>query len=242
MDQAITRRGEDGMTIGLDLGDLNTFFSVLSVSGDVLERGRVKTRPDTVEGFLKEWRPSVVVLEVGTHSPWVSRLVTDCGHEAVVANPRKVRSIYDSEHKSDDRDCEQLARLARFDRKLLHPIRHRGPKTQADLALIRSRDALVKVRSGLVNHVRGAVKAMGARIPKGISTTAFGKKAKEYLPEELRPALEGILDQIAMTSVRIRVLTQRIERRIQDEHPEATRLMQVQGVGPITALSPCECG
>jgi len=225
------------MTIGLDLGDRSTHYLVLSVTGKVLEKGHVKTRPDRVERFLREWRPSVVALEVGTHSPWVSRLVTACGHEAVVANPRKVASIYAADHKSDGRDCEQLARLARFDRNLLHPIRHRGLKTQVGLAEIRARDALVKVRTGLVNHVRGAVKAVGARIPAGISTGAFGNKAKEHLPDELRPALDGLLDQIAMITAQIRVLTRRIERRIRDEYPEATRLMQVQGVGPITALS-----
>ena len=237
MAEAITMRGEDGMTIGLDLGDRYTFFTVLSVLGKVLKRGRVKTRPDKVERFLREWRPSVVALEVGTHSPWMSRLVTACGHKAVVANPRQVALIFASQRKSDVRDCEQLARLARFDQELLSPIRHRGPKTQADLAVIRARDALVKVRSGLVNHVRGAVKAVGGRIPTGISTTAFGTKAKEHLPEELRPALEGVLDQIATISAEIRVLTRRIEREIQNAYPEATRLMQVQGVGPITALS-----
>jgi transposase len=210
---------------------------VLRVTGEVLEKGHVKTRPDKLERFFEHWRPSVVALEVGTHSPWVSRLATACGHETVVANPRKVASIYTADHKSDGRDSEQLARLARFDRKLLHPIRHRGPKTQVDLAGIRARDALVRARTAFVNHVRGAVKAVGARIPTGISTDGFGKKAKEHLPDELRPALEGLLDQIAMLTVQIRVLTRRIERRIQDEYPEATRLMQVHGVGPITACS-----
>jgi transposase len=237
MAQANKMRGESGMTIGFDLGDRYTFFVVLSVTGEVLKRGRVKTRPAKLEGFLREWHPCVVVLEVGTHSPWVSRLVTACGHEAVVANPRKVALVFASQHKSDARDCEQLARLARFDRKLLCPIRHRGAKTQADLAVMRARDALVKVRTVLVNHVRGAVKAVGARIPSGISTSAFGKKAKEHLPVELRPALEGVLDQIATTSAQIRVHTRRIEREIQDEYPEATHLMQIHGVGPLTSLS-----
>jgi transposase len=225
------------MTIGLDLGDRSTHYTLLSVTGKVLEKGRTKTRPDRMERFLRECHPSVVVLEVGTHSPWVSRLATACGHDTVVANPRKVASIYAADHKSDGRDCEQLARLARFDRKLLHPIRHRGLKTQVDLASIRARDALVRVRTALVNHVRGAVKAVGARIPPGISTVAFAKKAKEHLPDELRPALEGLLDQIARSTAQIRVLKRRIERQIQDEYPEAIRLMQVQGVGPITALS-----
>jgi transposase len=237
MEQAITRRGESGMTIGLDLGDRSTHYLVLSLTGQVLEKGRVRTRPDRMKRFLLEWRPSVVALEVGAHSPWVSRLAAGCGHQTVVANPRKVAAIYAADHKSDARDCEHLARLARFDPKLLHPIRHRGPKTRADLAVLRARDVLVRVRTGLVNHVRGAVKAVGARIPIGISADAFGKKAKESLPAELRPALEVLVDEIARITAQIRELTRRIERGIPEAYPEASRLMQVPGVGPITALS-----
>ncbi len=237
MSQAITAGSWSGMTIGLALGERCVHITVLSVSGKEVKRGRVKTDLLHLEHFLREYRACLVALEVGTHSPWVSRLVGACGHKAVVANPRKVALIFASQHKSDRRDAEQLARLARFDRELLSPIRHRGMKTQADLAVIRARDLLVRNRVALVNHVRDAVKAVGARIPKGISTAAFGKKAGEYLPDELRLALEGMVAHIGTLSAQIRVLTREIDRKIRDEYPEAAHLMQIQGVGPITALS-----
>jgi transposase len=62
------------------------------------------------------------MIEVGTHSPWVSRLLEECGHEVLVANARKVRLIYGEGHKNDKIDAEKLARLARVDPKLLAPI------------------------------------------------------------------------------------------------------------------------
>ena len=65
---------------------------------------------------------SLVVLETGMHTGWLARLLTGLGHEVVVANARKVRAIWGDEHKSDERDAEMLARLARMDRKLLRPV------------------------------------------------------------------------------------------------------------------------
>src|SRR5687768_9080329 len=110
-------------------------------SGEVIEEGRLRTSPQTFrrrfgseeEGTLR------IAIEAGTHSPWVSRLLKECGHEVLVANPRKTRLIYANKRKTDDLDAENLARLARLDPKLLYPFKHRGEDCQAHLAIIRSR-------------------------------------------------------------------------------------------------------
>ena len=94
-----------------------------------------------------------IAIEMRTHSPWVSRLLEECSHEVLVANPRKLRFIYSNKRKTDEVDAENLARLARVDPKLLHPLRHRGEGSQAHMAIIRSREALVSTRTQLVNHV-----------------------------------------------------------------------------------------
>ena len=78
---------------------------------------------------------SRVALEVGTHSPWVSRHLASIGHEVIVANPHKVKLITQSLRKNDRVDAVSLARLARVDPKLLSPIRHRGAEAQAHLAV-----------------------------------------------------------------------------------------------------------
>ena len=226
-----------GTTIGLDLGDKYTHFSVLTAVGKVRERGRVTTTPRGLERFLRDAPRSVVVLEAGTHSPWVSRLVAECGHEAVVANPRQIPLIFRSDRKSDDLDPERLARLARVDRALLSPIRHRGKSTQADLALIRSRDALVRSRTQLVNHVRGSVKSYGGRIPSGISTEAFAAKAAEHIPEDLKEQLEGVLTTLAVMTAQIRKHERAICKLAKTKYREAQSLMTVPGVGVLTAVT-----
>lgn len=176
-----------------------------------------------------------VVIEAGTHSPWVSRVLAGLGHEVIVANPRKVRLISDNEGKDDRVDAELLARLGRVDVKLLSPIQHRGEGAQADLALIRARDALVGARTQLVNHVRGAVKSLGSRLEKS-SARSFGGKMGEQVPEALRAALEPVLEVIAEITHQISGYDQQIRRCCQQKYPETQLLTAVPGVGALTAL------
>jgi transposase len=177
-----------------------------------------------------------IAIEAGTHSPWASRVLEECGHEVLVANARKVRLIYANRRKTDEIDAENLARLARLDPKLLYPVEHRGEESHAHIALIRSRDALVGCRTQLVNHVRGAVKSFGARLPK-CPAVSFHKRAAEHVPEALLPALGPILEQIASLTEGIRDYDQRLEAISLERYPETALLRQVEGIGPLTALT-----
>jgi transposase len=148
-------RSKPSMTVGIDLGDRYSHLCVLDAeSGEVIEEGRLRTTPEAFRRRFASQRPMRIAIEAGTHSPWVSRLLEqECDHEVLVANPRKTRLIYSNKRKTDEMDAEKLARLARLDPKLLYPVRHRGEGSQAHLALIRSREALVGCRTRLVNHV-----------------------------------------------------------------------------------------
>jgi transposase len=141
-----------------------------------------------------------------------------------------------SKRKTDEIDAENLARLARVDPRLLYPLKHRGEDSQAHLAIIRSRQALVDCRTQLVNHVRGAVKSFGARLPK-CSARSFHKRASEHIPEALRPALGPILEVIASLTERIRDYERELETISKEHYPETELLRQVEGVGTLTALT-----
>jgi len=143
-----------GTTIGIDLGDQRTSVCVLDGAGEVRGRMTVATTEGALRRALDGQDPSRTVIEVGTHSPWVSRVLEGLGHEVIVANPRRVRLIAESDDKSDRVDAETLARLGRADPKLLHPIRHRGEQAQRDRAWLSVRDGLVRARVLLVNQGR----------------------------------------------------------------------------------------
>jgi transposase len=225
------------MTAGMDLGDKYSHLCLIDTqSGEIMEEGRLRTTPEAFRRRFSSERPLRIAIEAGTHSPWASRVLEECGHEVLVANARKLRLIYSNKRKTDEIDAENLARLARVDPKLLYPLKHRGEESQAHIALIRSREALVSARTQLVNHVRGTVKSFGARLPKG-PARSFHNKAAEHIPEALMPALGPILETIGSLTQRIRDYDRKLETISKERYPETEPLRQVEGIGPLTALT-----
>ena len=233
MDKNITASGS--LTIGLDLGDKHTEACVMDSNGEVLETFRVRTTQVALDRALARFEAARVVLEVGTHSPWVSRRVTAAGHEAIVANPRRVRLIAENDSKNDRFDAELLARLGRVDPSLLSPIVHRGEQAQRDLVLIRARDGLVRARSQLINQVRGFAKSLGSRCPAS-SAEAFPRRVRAALPGDFFLGLETMLAMIEQLTTEIRSMDRAVERLCKERYPETAVLRQVKGVGAITAL------
>jgi transposase len=230
-------KGRPKITAGLDLGDKYSYLCLIDQeSGEVVEEGRLRTTPEALRRRFGSEQPMRIAIEAGTHSPWVSRVLEECGHEVLVANARKLRLIYANKRKTDEVDAENLARLARLDPKLLYPLKHRGEDSQAHMAIIRSRQALVGARTQLVNHVRGAVKSFGARLPK-CPARSFHKRASEHIPEALWPALGPILEQIGSLTERIRDYERQLEAISKEHYPETELLRQVEGVGGLTALT-----
>ena len=224
------------LTIGLDLGDKISRTCEVDAGGRVVKRSSVTTNPLMIDGYFGGRDRCRVVLEVGTHSPWISRRIEALGHEVVIANPSAMYGKRRRKKRNDDMDAEFLARQGRADTSLLYPIRHRGVEVQADLGLIRGRDQLVRSRTKLVNHVRGTVKAMGNRIGR-CSAEAFPGRARPQIPEELSLGLEPLLEVVSELTQRIRGMDREIQRVIDLRYPEAKLLQQIKGVGPVTALA-----
>ena len=223
------------LTIGLDLGDKVSRTCEIDAAGKMVKTAAVATTPGAFERYFGGRPPCRVVLEVSTHSPWVSRQLKSLGHEVVVANTGEIFSRRRRKRRNDKLDAEFLARQGRADVKLLYPIQHRGVEAQQDLALLRARDQLVQARTQLISHVRGAVKSLGARIGK-CDADVFAKRAATQLPEPVRPALAPLLEVIGELTRRIRGVDRQVER-MEEKYPEAVHLQQPVGVGPLTALA-----
>ena len=225
------------LTVGMDIGDRYSKVCVVDEENGeavVVEETRIRTIQADVVRYFGSREPMVVAMEVGTHSPWMSRMIREYGHEVIVANARKLRFIFGNDKKNDDIDAEMIARVARMDRKLLHPLEHRSEVDAEAMALIRSRDTLVRTRTALVNHVRGTVKSNGERM-RGSSASRFHKLIDE-VPSVLAPALAPVMESIESINERIKGLDREIERVSKESYPETEVLRQVPGVGPITAL------
>jgi transposase len=176
------------------------------------------------------------VLEVGTHSPWVSRQLAALGHEVLVANPSAMFGARRRRKRNDRLDAEFLARQGRADPQLLYPIQHRSVESQQDLELVRARDQVVQTRTKLINHVRGTVKSLGSRLPR-CSAEAFAKRAATEVPEVLQLAVRPLLELITELTRRIQEYDRQLAQVIRQRYPVAQRLQQPAGVGPLTALA-----
>ena len=225
-----------GETAGLDLGDRNSLLVVLDGKGQIVEESRLATREEALRRRFSGCPRMRIALETGMHSPWVSRVLEECGHEVLVANSRKLRLIYENPSKDDRVDALYLARLARVEPALLSPVKHRSASSQKDLALLRSRDVLVAARTQLINHIRGQVKSFGSRLP-ACATSAFGPKISPHVPQPLRPALLPVLEQIVSLNDRIKTVNRQIQILAEKDYPQTKLLRQVKGVGPITSLA-----
>ena len=80
------------------------------------------------------------------------------------------------------------------------------------------------------------MKSFAHRLPK-CPARSFHKRAAEHIPEALRPALEPILEQISSLTERIRQYDRKLETICEEHYPQTELLRQVEGIGPLTALT-----
>jgi transposase len=217
------------MTMGIDVGDRYSHLCLLDEEGEVVERDRVRSTEAAFRRHFEGTPRLRIALECGTHSPWMSRLFKQLGHQVVVANARKIPTITESESKNDGRDAEQLALMAAFNPKLLSPLEHRSLARQQDLNLVQARAILVKARTMIVNALRGLVKSAGGRLP-ACSSESFPDRAAGAVPPALADVAAPLVEQIARLNMQIGVMDQQIEK-LANKYPEIGLLRSVPGLG-----------
>jgi transposase len=227
-------RDRNAAFVGCDIGDKFSELCVVDRTGAVIEARRVRTTKPALVHTIQKHRPARVVIEAGTHSRWVEEALAEAGHEVVVANPRQIQLIWKRKKKTDRSDANLLARLARVDVALLAPVHQRSRTAQVDLAVLRSRDMLVAVRTRLINHVRGLLKQFGLRVPS-CSPDVFARRAAETVPAELEPAVTPVLEALHEVTKKIGDHDDEVERLF-EANPTAQRLAEIDAVGPITSL------
>src|ERR1039457_4978673 len=223
------------MTVGLDMGDRFSHYCLLNGEGDVVEEGRMQSTEAALRRHFQGEPCLRIALECGTHSPWVSRLLTALGHQVIVANARKIRAITASESKNDRNDAEKLARFAAHDPRLLSPLEHRSEQRQVDLNLIHARSPLVRARTMIVNALRGLVKSAGGRLP-ACSTESLPTRATAAIPPALAAVATPLVEQIALLNAQIGGMDKQVEK-LAAKYPEIGLLRTAPGVGPIVAAA-----
>ena len=228
---------QEKIYFGLDISQKN--IEIFALKGEKgVPFGKILNNQKSLNDFFdKVPFPSktiTVVLETGTHSAWISHCLEQRGYEVIVAHARDLAFIYKGDKKSDRIDAEKLARVARADKKLLHPVRLMSKTRQEALLAIKARDLLMKERTCIVNAIRGFVRSLG--IDDAEYSIETISKMYSVLPKEIRQNLRGLFSVLTAINNNISSYDKRL-KKIAEEYPETKILQQVKGVGPIIALS-----
>lgn len=225
------------VSMGIDLGDRYSYVASVKQDGELLLEKRLRTTTAAFRDFFGTVeRGTRIVLEVGTHSPWVSSVLEELGHDFVVANSRNVgRALAAAAKKNDRSDALTLAALGFNPVALLRPVTHKSRKAQEHLVVIRARGSVIRMRTLAVNAVRGLVKSSGHRLPS-CTTGSFHHKVLQAIPEGLRPAVLPLLEQIGKLTQLIRSYDKQI-KALAESYPEVAALQGIAGVGPLVSLA-----
>lgn len=236
MTHSTSRVAPSPLTIGLDVGDKKTHLCAVDAERRVVARSSFATTRGCLEATMAAFPGAAIVLEAGSQSPWMSRVLRGLGHPVQVADPRRVELISKDPRKTDRRDAELLARMGAAMPELMGSVHHRGERAQAHLSIVRARDLVVRQRTMAVQQTRSICKAFGVRLPTA-STDGFPTKVRTLIPELLLPALAPVLDLVAHLSRQIQSFDKLLAKLASEHYPEVQRLQQIDGVGPVISVA-----
>lgn len=222
--------------IGLDLAK-----SVFEVHG-VDEHDRRVLHKTLKRGQVLEWfaqlPPCLVGMEAGSGAHEWARRLRQQGHEVKLMAPQFVRP-YRKSDKSDHNDAEAICEAV--GRPNMRFVAIKSAEQQAVLVLHRVRQLAVAQRTALGNQLRGLLAEFGivvrqGRAPLRQELPSILEDAENGLPFPARETMDDLYQQLVAADERVAGYDHRLQALAQTM-PGAQRLMQVEGVGAITATA-----
>jgi transposase len=219
--------------IGIDLGKVASQICIKTESGETVEM-RIATTPARLIEKLARRPSSRIVLESGTESEWVARVLEQIGHEVIVADPNfaPMYSTRNKRIKTDRRDARALCDACQ--KGDYRPAHRRSDEQRHVRAVLNVRHALVRTRTRYINVVRAILRSHGLRLRAG-EAESFVKRVEELdIPGRLKSQVAPLLAVMAPLEKQIR-WSDRLLDMIVKGNQVVERLCTVPGVGPVTA-------
>ncbi len=209
----------------------------MDAAGAILFRREVPNRPESLAEFFREHAGASVAMETGLCCRWISALARAQGCRVLVGNARKLAAIWQSKRKNDRNDAWMIARLARADPELFHPVELRDDEHHAMVQIIRLREQAVGTRTALVNSIWGTCKARGVFLPT-CDASRFHQTAKEQLDGDLAQQVAPLLDTLEALRETIRAYDRMLETYAREHFGKETDLLRtIPGCGLVTACA-----
>jgi transposase len=219
--------------------DLHTRYSqirLLAEDGTVVRDQRVVTTRERLVSVFAGEGPIRILVEASTESEWVAQALEDAGHEVIVADPN-YGPMYGALRRRVKTDRRDTAALAEANRRGWYRPVHRVSRAQRTIRQqLAVRRQLVRMRTGLISHLRAVLRQEGLRVPSGSSAAIDARVARVDVPASVQVVVTPLLEALrALTPL---IATQdRALARVAAQDPIVTRLQSVPGVGPIVALT-----
>jgi len=192
-------------------------------------------RRGQVLAFFAKQAPSVIGMEACGSAHYWARELRKLGHEVKLIPAQYVKA-YLKRGKTDARDAEAI--LEAMQRPTMRFVAVKSVAQQCQRALQAGRDLLVRQATQLGNAIRGLLYEMGIVSPQGQG--GFDQLLKlidardERVPADLLGVLTPLVNQWRSLHEAIEGMDGRLIRQAKAD-PVTRRLMQIEGVGPVTA-------
>jgi transposase len=128
-------------------------FASWTTKFQVVERKTLHCNsPDTIVGFLEQFRPFNVVIEATASYYWFVELVDPIAEKVVLANPNKLRIIAESTRKTDRLDAQTLAEFLAMD--MIPQAYLPTPRQRQHRGLVRHRQYIQGETTSVKNKIR----------------------------------------------------------------------------------------
>jgi transposase len=194
-----------------------------------LTRGKVLT-------YFAQLPPCLIGLEACGGAHYWARELGKLGHDVRLMAVARIQP-YRTNQKNDANDAEAMCEAVSQPRTRFVPVKSEGQ--QAVLTVHRARELVVTERTALANQSRGLLMEYGIVIAQGIHRLRREVPevlTKETLPELVREVVEELRERLVELDRRIAAYDHRI-KQLATQNEAARRLMQVEGVGPMTATA-----
>jgi transposase len=224
------------VTIAVDTAK-NVFEVAISpAAGQIRERRRM-TRHQ-FERFWSTREPCRVVMEGCSGSHHWARLLIGLGFEVKLIPPHYV-TPYRRRNKTDRADCEAILEADRC--AGIHGITVKSEAQQATMALHRVRSQWMATRTARINGMRGMLRELGVACALGAERFLTElhhvlERNRERIPERIRRMVNLLWEEVRELEQRIEAVEEELER-IAKEEPVIRTLLQVPGIGVLTATA-----
>lgn len=220
----------------IDLHTKESEIRIVTVTGEVVLHRRVATTRAALGGVFGG-RPRLrILLESGTESEWVAQHLEELGHEVVVADPNYAL-MYGQRSRRIKTDRRDVIALGEANRLGIYRPAHRVSAAQRTVRRqLQVRDQLVRMRTQMINLMRGQLRSEGLRIRSGRAESFVMRYEAVAASAALRAVLEPLVHALRALEPLIAAADAWAHDTARGD-AVARRLMTAPGVGPLTALT-----